>query len=483
MAANKPPPQLPPGTSSMLAGMSENLSFHASPETFIANRALQYQQQNPEAVDKRTTIRAKILNRNVAIVSSYSQVQQVLDAPDNCAANERDQKKEDPFVATAPYRRLMVDFFPPPNLLLNDGCPHRSSKRRWKEASAPLSSASVSQRITARAGQLFQELLQASTEARVDLYSFLKDMAWEIHLDAFLDMQPDDPEYSDFVRLQEDLLRGQFSLFPVTVNTGFWHSPRKVGIDARKKLQGIIAKRLEKGFPAWLKEAGLQDCREETVNHLLMSTSSLAVKGFASLMTAFLLNVFVYRSESISSDVSLSVLLDGEENEDARGMKLRSIYQETLRLSPPIVGVMRRSAQDRTLTVADKIEPDIKLPSGWDTWTYFPGANRDKHAFGETADLFDPWRYMPGSEQPPPPIAFGLGPKQCLGVDFVETACLAVLSACRQAKLSVDGVIESAGVKGFLGWEVVNGQAWARDMKQLPTQHPTSPIWVMLRKH
>ncbi|KAI7082172.1 hypothetical protein KC356_g8583 [Hortaea werneckii] len=469
----KPEAQLPPGTSSFLSGASENFSFHSSPESFIVNRILQYHKDRPEEVDKRTTVRAKILNRNVAVVSSYEQIQQVLEPPDGTAK----ENQQPPYVATAPYNRLMEPFFPPPNLLLKDGCPHQNSKDQWRRLVQPLSNQTVREQTQTNIATFLQRV---PLDTPLDLYATCKDLGWQIFLSTFLDIEPQIPEYSEVEKLQEDLLRGQFSLFPVTVNTGFWHSPRKVGIDARKKLQGFIEKRLNSKPPAWLNAQALsKEAREETVNHLLMSTSSLAVKGFASLMTALLLNVFVFKEKQSGESVAREIASCSQEE---RNDRRKAVMKETLRLSPPIVGIMRRTTQQRTLHNSHPDEPDILVPEGWDVWPYFPGGNRDVAVFGNDADDFNPSRYLKGTGGPPEPVVFGLGHKRCFGQSFVEDSALAVLAAFEKQGLGLQGTVDAAGVRAWLGWERDDPGVWAKDMKQLPTQHPAQPVMVRFSK-
>ncbi|KAI6792054.1 hypothetical protein KC360_g6766 [Hortaea werneckii] len=469
----KPEAQLPPGTSSFLSGASENFSFHSSPESFIINRILQYHKDRPEEIDKRKTVRAKILNRNVAVVSSYEQIKQVLEPSDGTVKDNQ----QPPYVATAPYNRLMEPFFPPPNLLLKDGCPHQSSKDQWRQLVQSLSNQTVREQTQTNISTFLQRV---PLDAPLDLYATCKDVGWQIFLSTFLNIEPQTPEYNEVEKLQEDLLRGQFSLFPVTVNTGFWHSPRKVGIDARKKLQAFIEKRLNSRPPAWLNAQALsKEAREETVNHLLMSTSSLAVKGFASLMTALLLNVFVFKGKQSGQSVAREITSCPPGEREGRRA---AVMKETLRLSPPIVGIMRRTTQQRTLHNSHPDEPDILVPEGWDVWPYFPGGNRDVAVFGNDADDFDPSRYLKGTGGPPEPVAFGLGHKRCLGQTFVEDSALAVLGAFEKQGLGLQGTVDAAGVRAWLGWERDDPGVWAKDMKQLPTQHPAQPVMVRFSK-
>lgn len=416
----------------MFSGLTENLNFHASPESFIASKAIQHHRSNPDDVAKRTPLRAKILNRNVVIVSAYRQVRKVLDTEDG----REDDEQKPPYVAMESYSQLMKDFFPPPNLLLRDGCPHARMRRGWAGSEQAFSSFDE-QKMATLTARFLEEL--ARGDGTFDLYDRLKDLSWQLFLSAFLELEPGDTEYADFVRAQEDLLRGQFSLFPVSVNTGVWHSPRKTGIDSRKKLQKMILMRLDQQKPDWLPdEIFATRSREEIVNHLLMSTSSLAVKGFASLLTAYLLNVFTSPPGKGRSHASIK-------SDEAR----KAILTETMRLSPPIVGVMRRTTSDRTLPSTSDDTPDVLIPAGWDVWTYFPGANRDPSVFDQP-DLFRPDRFVSQANNTArlDPIIFGTGPKRCLGATFVENVALIVARVIDSSGLTLEADVQAFGVRG-----------------------------------
>lgn len=453
----KPPPTLPVGNAGTFSGITDNFSFHASPESFLSNYALRYQQDHPEDASKRLPIRAKILNRNVVVVSSYQQIKQILDV-------DSDDQEHPSYSANASYKLLMDQFFPPPNLLLTDGCPHAKMKSEWSQYARNLETGAFQTKMKSIAAKFLSDLPKGQS---FDLYDKLKDLSWQLFLSTFLDLHQNDPEYAEIVKLQENLLRGQFSLLPISINTGFWHSPRKVGIDARKKLQKILAKRKR---PDWLGE-GLMD--EVVVNHLLMASSSLAVKGFSSLLLAFLLNAFLFRDGDQST---MGWIFSDPAGSEA---KAQAVLNETLRLSPPIVGVLRRTTKNCTLASGDDQQPDTLVPSGWDAWTYFAGGNRDANVFGEDADIFKPKRYLEKSATLP--IAFGVGPKTCLGQEFTRNTAVTVLKAFSEARLRLDGEVNAAGVRGWLGWEIAGPDQWAQDIKQLPTQRPSKPIMVTLK--
>lgn len=463
---NKPAPVAPRGNTSFFTGISENFAFHASPEAFLAHRIGEQYQNAASDADARPPIHVPLLNRNVVIVSAYRHIKEVLDANDS----GNDEKKPPPFVAAAPYRQLMEPFFPPSNLLLADGCPHAKMRGSWEGGARRLLGDECKSNLLATSIKFLKQL---PNDTAFDLYAHLKTLAWQLFLGTFLDMSPSDPGYAEYVQLQENLLRGQFSLMPISISVGFYSSPRHVGISARKKLQRIISIRVDKAMPTWIDEDVRRNRpREEIVNHILMATSSLAVKGFASLLMAFLLNVFV-------SDKPLWKWMEGDTAKEKHA-KQEAVLTETMRLSPPICGVMRRSTEERALTSRNQQEPDILVRKGWDVWTYFPGGNRDKSVFGEDADLFVPHRYLDESK-PPPPIAFGLGPKQCLGGQFTPMAAKAVLDAFQETGNILEGNVQSVGVRGWLGCQLARSEEWAADVKQLPTQHPSKAIMVRLK--
>lgn len=432
-------------------------------------------------------MRAKILNRDVAIVSSYAQVQHILTSGGNSHDDGGDGGggggsvggANPVFVAANAYEQFMAPFYPSPNLLLADGNAHKALRAPWEIRMERLDFAETVQRETMRhfsAGGM-------DASSPVDLYSTLKTLSWRVLLAVFLDLRHDDAVFAQVEKLQEDLLRGQFSLMPVSINVGVWHSPRKKGIDAKIKLQKLILERLQKSpgscpFHAGAQEeATLEDSQvEDITKHLLMFSSSLAVKGMASLLTAFLLNVFLFRRGDVALVDELPNL-----GQDDRAALLRSILLETERLSPPIVGIMRRAACETVLPTPDSL-PDIRIPKGWDSWLYFVGAGRDPNVFGRDPDRFMPERYVQ-SENAQEGFAFSSGSKACLGKETVRSICLTIANTMLENGIRIQGEVHAAGVRKWLGWNSegqVSVEDWGKDVKQLPTQHPAKPVMVRI---
>ena len=481
MASQPRLPVLPYGSPTTLSGLSETFSFHTSPEAFITSRVLAFQASNASLADSRIPLRAKVLNRNIAVVSSYDHINQLL-----C-----DEANTSRLSAGKAYDDLMAPFFPPPNLLLADGTSHKPTKDAWVSRMAPL---------PAEIQSLVQETLLSHfrdipSESTVDLYESMKALSWKLILSIFMSSSDErdraQKDAAEIESLQEDLLRGQFSLFPVSINTPLWRSPRAKGLAARKKLQSLLKARVQKGNKSCPFARSDPAEEDDIANHLLLFTSSLAVKSLASLLTAVMLNLYVYRDEASSHQATsvASGILSLEIARD-RDELLKSTILETERLSPPVVGIMRRTTQDVTLSAQEECFQDTLIPQGWDVWLYFVGAARDPAVFGKTADSFSSGRYYKTAEvaeDPRPGFAFGAGPKSCLG----ETLMREVVTTMAKTCLGMNGgskalvVLEASmndvprGVQGWLGWQKdVKPEDWARDMKQLPTQRPIKEVTV-----
>ena len=188
---NKRKPVLPPGTGGIFSGIFENLSFHASPESFIQSQILRYHKHNPEAVQQRSPVRSKILNRNVVIVSAYQHIQHILD------------DGNDSYEAVAPYMQFMQEFFPVPNLLLTDGCPHQEMKSKWQPAVHRWSEDEHRYRRLLDSSLNFVAGIERNTP--LDLYGTLKDFAWRILLPEFISLDETDSVYQQYISLQGKL--------------------------------------------------------------------------------------------------------------------------------------------------------------------------------------------------------------------------------------------------------------------------------------
>ena len=505
------------------------------------------------------------------------------DANKDAASAKTTLLKPDTFVATPAYDQLMADFFPAPNILLEDGTAHANHKRAWEDqlADFTVNTAARVREIADRHVEMnFGRRRRAKTERHyatpppaaaaapaindgsvdevvdedtVDLYGFLKTLSWEILLGIVLDVAPSDnalssssshspshqsdydtantkhqqpsslsSDFAEIETLQEMLLRGQFSLFPVSFNARVWQSARSKGIQARKELQVKLKQivdqqrkkmdantRTDSNADAststkmprcpLLKAGKVSD--EQVASHALLFTSSIAVKALASLLMAVTMNLFLWRdvrrankdremscggSDKLSPTQSLANLirtqcalsssspLSSSESQKRKRELLNSVILETERLSPPVIGLMRRAQHDIVLHTdvgaeqksddggggsssrgdnKDESQADRKkeqkketdtngnsdkhaVQAGHDVWLYLPLAARDTSAFGPDAAIFKWDRYLssspspsPSSPQPPPPLTFGFGPKSCIGASLIHNIITIVAEA------------------------------------------------------
>ncbi|KAI4188553.1 MAG: hypothetical protein L6R41_002068 [Letrouitia leprolyta] len=318
----------------------------------------------------------------------------------------------------------------------------------------------------------------------------MKSFSWLILLSAFVPEEGQDATHAEIEALHEDLLRGQFSLFPVSINTPFWRSPRSKGLQACQNLQSLFTSTVDTGKCPFSHSNDGEG--QDIANHLLLFTSSLAAKALASFLTAVLLNVYVFHENG----VSLSAKIQALEDADKRSKYIRSIIYETERLSPPVVGIMRHTSRDIVIASRDDVTPSTLVPTAWDIWLYFVGAGRDSAEFGKTAEKFVFDRYLKTESTQPEGFAFGSGPKTCLGKDLMRIVASELVETClgQNSKIGKDNTSDRSvitfhsdqdalpsGTQSWLGWKSgIEPEAWARDMKQLPTQRPRKPVLVKL---
>lgn len=396
----------------------------------------------------------------------------------------------------------MAPFFPAPNLLLSDSPAHGPMKKSWiaNIASLPESIRPLIHDL------VLDHFRSISTNSNVDLYESMKSLSWKILLGIFIsnpETDQDAQEVAKIESLQENLLRGQFSLMPVSINVGLWQSPRSKGLDARKKLQLLLAARVKNGAKRCPFATNTPQEQDDVASHLLLFTSSLAVKALASLLTAVMLNLYVFREGGESQEnSSLASRITTIHHEEESDLMLKSILLETERLSPPVVGIMRRATQDIILeSSADAASPATLVPQNWDLWLYFVGAARDPLVFGETAESFSPNRYCvqyrAEEEEEEEGLAFGIGNKSCLGRDLIREVIMTVMMTCLGIPICKENTTGEAtpivtiatnvreiprGVQGWLGWQTqVKPEEWAKHMKQLPTQRPLQPLMVVIQ--
>ena len=476
----------------VIGRLRQSFSFHASPETFIASPTPGLISQSNDGI-----ARAQILNRNVHIITSYEHCRHILNwEQDVAASNETllhpikvaganaggDSSSENPVFTVGPaYKELMKDFFPPPNVLLQDGYQHKKQKRQWRQQVGHLPAT-----VEAHIRTIVQSFLEAHFKdgVELDLYEAIKMLSWRLLFAAFLGLDTEKNSDIDIVheleKEQENLLRGQFSLFPVSLTLPLWQSARSRGLAATQSLRSTLSQLLNERDGRCPIMQNAQFDTETIASHCLLFTSSLAVKSLASLLTATILNVFV-RSDSLNNSNNLSALLRSTEH-NARGALLTSIIKETERLSPPVIGVMRRVQTPIDIAIGEGRTHTHHVPPGHDVWLYFVSASRDAKVYSDPdAFYFD--RYMSQDDPVPEGFAFGAGAKKCLGVDLVRKMVNLVLQEMLNSDLELEASITSPSVRGWLGWPggSRHDADFGQHMKQLPTQRPRDPILVTVK--
>ncbi|KAK0246733.1 hypothetical protein B0A54_17987 [Friedmanniomyces endolithicus] len=389
-------------------------------------------------------------------------------------------------------------------MLLEDGAQHRKHKRLWQTLFANVVGAAnpLIRDVTLKAFVVPLKKIPAAVP--LDLYETLKTLAWDILLAIFLGVERDNVGgvSRNVENLQGTILRGQFSLFPAAVRTPFWTSPRSRGLKAVQDLEPAVRSLLRSQWESSVSGkhetcpftryfTPAKDCNDETLSeddltsHVRLFTSSIANKALASLLTAFFMNRFMLRDRG-QQEQPLANLIRQQQDFPTRRAILSSALRETMRLRPPVIGVMRRVTQTVRLTNpgSDRNSTTSHIvPAAHDAWLYFVAANRDPDVFARPTEFC--WdRFMrQGAEVPTDEdcgIAFGLGPKHCLGADLTREICLTVAETVMESGLAFKGggqVVE--GVKAWLGWEAHAGpEGMTRDLKQLPCQRPRDPVMV-----
>lgn len=478
-------PRLPQGDSSLISALSQSLSFHSSPESFISTRARNTAAlHSSNAAGKEetasqipTVVRARILNRNVAVVSSHRLCEDILRVGNGepqktvTAITMGEMIGPNTFAIRPAYHELMSDFFPPPNILLLDSPDHAAKRKAWDEQLS-----SIPSETSIEVQEIVDDHIKSwPSESTIDLYESMKDLSWRVLLCIFLQLRLTDKKYSLVESLQEKLLRGQFSLFPVSIHTPFWRSPRSKAIEARRELQKLLKDHIsqqDKGCP-FLQKGKIDE--DELASNAILFTSSIAVKALASLLTASLLNLFLLPCEPT---LASRVRKEGSQNGQ---ILLSSILLETERLSPPVVGIMRRAQQD-VILAAPEGQPPILVPAGWDVWLYCVSAGRDPAAY-ELADTFLPERFISANETRDNFAFGGSGPKVCLGRGVIRHIISTVATKIVDADIRLEGSVAAEGVRGWLGWDSgVGVDAFARDLKQLPCQRPKEAIRILVHR-
>jgi cytochrome P450 len=127
--------------------------------------------------------------------------------------------------------------------------------------------------------------------------------------------------------------------------------------------------------------------------------------------------------------------------EQARRLRyVRSVFQETLRLYPPITFIPRVAMENVTLGGRHIKRGAMIMISPW--------ATHRNRTLWDRPEVFDPDRFAPGREKDIKPgsyLPFGLGPRTCVGAGFARLeACLIVARLARRYDFET---LDPAGVR------------------------------------
>ncbi|XP_050372456.1 cytochrome P450 CYP749A22-like [Argentina anserina] len=147
--------------------------------------------------------------------------------------------------------------------------------------------------------------------------------------------------------------------------------------------------------------------------------------------TVFLLALHIDWQEEARKEV---LQLFGKQNPNPDGIsKLKTmnmIINESLRLYPPVVSLVRKSGREVTLG-------KVIVPAGLELVVSILAVHREPQIWGPDAHLFKPERFSKGVAKATNNnigafLPFGLGPRTCVGLNFAVTEAKIVLSMILQ---------------------------------------------------
>ena len=107
------------------------------------------------------------------------------------------------------------------------------------------------------------------------------------------------------------------------------------------------------------------------------------------------------------------------------------IIDETLRLYPPIVMLMRKACKDVKLG-------KINVPAGTELYLSLAAVHHDTDLWGEDANKFNPSRFKESRKHLASFIPYGLGPRICVGQTLAMVEMKIILAMIiRQYSLAV----------------------------------------------
>ena len=381
--------------------------------------------------------------------------------------NENNTESRTRFSHREAYKQLIGTFFSEPNILLEDEHERDRPSHRagWDDQLSNLFGSNGWTAIETNMRSIVSGYRQKWVgSSAVDLYEACKEISHDLLFYVFLGINQDrDRELFDrAMATSSTSSKGQFAI-PLRANIGgMFESTHSRGLRAQAEFNEIVSERISGNHCPFLGDVATRNDESKSgishaslQSHISMFSSSLVIKALSSYLTFALLQQAHHPHDSLDW-----LLLESE------------------RLSPPIIGVLRR-----VLDKPWKPTPNLEIPMGWDAWLYFPLINRDRKVYGDDANVFraDRWSTKGLAE----PMTLGRGGKICLGKSLVRRIGKIVLEELGRdgVRCEVEGEIERS-VQDFLGWtddEVVRGDGWP-GVKQLPVQRPREAVMVRFER-
>ncbi|PON79746.1 Cytochrome P450, E-class, group I [Parasponia andersonii] len=178
--------------------------------------------------------------------------------------------------------------------------------------------------------------------------------------------------------------------------------------------------------------------------------------------TVFLLSIHTDWQEEARKEV---LNLFGNQNPNSDGIaKLKTlshIINESLRLYPPILGIIRKTERKVRLG-------NLNLPANINLWTSSVALHHDPEIWGEDANLFKPERFSEGvvkatRDNSGAFMPFGAGPRNCVGFNFAIT----------EAKIALSMILQR--------YTFTLSPAYVHSPVQILTNRPQHGVQVMLQ--
>ena len=315
-------------------------------------------------------------------------------------------------------------------LFLAEGEEWRRQRRMLAPAFAARSVPRLSVHVVRHARRMLSRL-HAGPLDRAPLFETLRDLTMTIAADAFfgIDLAP----YADEVRAlssgyTDRLARGDIFdfLLPLWLPSPRDWARRRFRRRWLALITRIVADRRRAGETDGL--FAQLDASETPRGIFVQQVATLLITGSETTGAALFWSAYlVATAPEVQARVAQEARAAGIDDANAadaleRLPYARAVVSEAMRLYPPALSIVRRA-------VADDVADGVAIRKGAIVQTA-PWVLHRHRLLWERPDEFDPGRFLP--DAPPPGrysyIPFGLGPRQCIGMQFALAEATLVLA-------------------------------------------------------